>query len=1250
MQRLSLIITVLGLLVTTALGAQVPADTVPSGPPEIVRGTVTSDSAGPIVGASVIITRGPDRLVQQTTTDSAGRYSVRFDPGTGDYLVYVALPPYRSARRRVQRQGTERELVADFVLAVDVATLAAVRVQADRPVRANNNVGPTTVEAGSSERWADGVQGQLPPSVAGDLNALAGTMSGITMTGAGPSVLGAGPESNLTTLNGMGLNASQIPRAARTETRVTGATFDVTRGGFAGANIDVRLGPGSRNYQRRNGFVTLDPQAFQFTDRTGRALGARNGGARGSFGADGELIRRALTYNVAFDLGRTTSDAVSLFDADREALRRAGVSPDSVARLALVAGPMGLPAPLANNLRQRTSFAWLGRIDDTRDTMQTRALTSYVGYSRDAALGVGPLTARVAGAERDETTYGAQLTLGRYFGDGDRILNETRAAASRTSASTTPYAQLPGATVLVRSPAGDGGAEVDVSSLSIAGAPNLASEEHRWTLEGANETIWNARGRRHRFKALLSGRMDGLDLESNANALGTFTYNSIEDLAAGRPSSFSRMLEQPARTGTAWNTAGAVAHQWFPSRWFNLIYGARVEMNGFGDAPAANPALEQALGVRTGFAPTRVHVSPRFGFTYTYNRDRENGTGMMNNQVGRFIRTPSGVVRGGIGEFRDMFRPGAVADAVASTGLPGSTSMLSCIGDAVPTADWETFATTPSAIPTQCLDGSSALAERAPSVTLLGEDYDAPRSWRASLDWSTNFGRWLVRLGGLASYDLNQPGTIDANFDAAPQLTLASEGNRPVFVSPAAIDPNSGAVSAAQSRVSDQFGRVAVRTSDLRGYGTQLSLGVAPDPFRFRNRYSFFWGTNYSWQQARRQYRGFDGAGFGDPREREWAPNANDARHVVVLTGGITHGNLGTVTLFSRLQSGLPFTPIVQGDVNGDGRGGDRAYVPAFTAQTDALADGLRALRENGSSAAAACLARYEGRVAERNGCRGPWTQTLNMQWRPPIPRRWMRRVTANVYLENVLGGVDQLVNGSNLRGWGAQAQPDPVLLVPRAYDPNGGAFRYDVNPRFADTRPTRSLFRTPFRLSIDFSIDLSVNYDLQQLRRALEPVRGPDRQWARRTADSVTAFYLQNTSSVHKLVMSESDSLFLSKAQYERLRVADSVFSAQVRGVYLPLGEYLASIGDRAPGKAEIDSVEAAQKAYWKVFWQQPEVADSVLTTTQRALLPMLQRMVAMPQRERENSQWRFGFPVSMLINPPPPQPRGGGRTIRTG
>ena len=1224
-----------------------------TGGPEVIRGRVTDDSTRALI-ATVTITRGPDRLVQSDTTDSAGNFRIRFEQGTGDYLVYVSAAGFNAARRRVQRQADEKEFVANFVLTSNVAQLEAVRISARRPARATNSITPTSLEVGAAERWVDGVAGQIPPTIVGDLNATASIMSNVTMTPTGFSVLGSGAESNLNTLNGMGLAANAIPRAARTETRVTGATFDPTRGGFAGANVDVRLGPGSRNIQRRNGFVTFDARALQFTDPLTRALGTTTAGFRASFGADGELIRRALTYNAAIDVGHNASDPATLISADADALLRAGVSPDSVARLVALATPIGVSLtgsgiPLN---RQQQSLTFLGRLDDTRDTMQTRALTSYLGYTRDGALGFGPLSAPSAGGERKERTLGAQLTLGQYVGEGGRILTETRLAASQVKSDVSPYRNQPAANVLVRSPTGDlnGG----ISGLTLGGGSFFSTNDNRWTVEGANETIWMAVGRRHRFKALLWGRADGLTQSGIPNSLGSYSFNSIADFAANRPSSFARTLAQPERIGSVWNTAAALAHQFAPSRFFNLLYGARVEADGFMDAPATNTELESALGVKTGAAPGRIHVSPRAGFTYTFNRDRDNGNGTNSSPVGRFYRTTVGVIRGGIGEFRDMLRPGILADASAATGLPGATSVLSCVGTAVPTPDWALFTSDPGSIPSQCRDGSGALGERAPAVTLIDPAYDVPRSWRASLDLNTNFHTLLLRISGLGSLDLQQPGIVDANFAGISRFNLASEANRPVFVSPSAIDPQSGSVSAAESRTSSLYGRVNSRVSDLRGYGGQLTFGVSPDVFKFRNKYSLVGSLGYTLQWSRRQFRGFDGAGFGDPREKEWAPGQNDARNVIVATAGISLPRVGTFTLFGRAQSGLPFTPQVQGDLNGDGRFGDRVFVPVFSGNMPAILNPqselsqLASLARSGSSTARVCLTATEGKVVGRNACRGPWTQSLNIQWRPQLPGKWGRRIVPNVYFQNVLAGVDQALHGSeNLRGWGSQTSPDPILFIPRSFDATTKQFRYDVNPRFADTRGTRNFGRDPFRIVIDFTMNLSVDFDLQELRRAVEPIKTPE-GWQRRSADSLAAFYLSNTSSIHKILMSESDSLFLSKAQMAALQKTDSVFSARVRAIFIPLGQFLATSNGNA-GKAEMDTVSKTQKLYWKIFWEQPEIAAEIVTPSQRELMPMFARMLQIPQKERENSQWQFGHPVKFSDKPgPPPVPGPGNVQIR--
>ena len=111
---------------------------------------------------------------------------------------------------------------------------------------------------------------------------------------------------------------------------------------------------------------------------------------------------------------------------------------------------------------------------------------------------------------------------------------------------------------------------------------------------------------------------------------------------------------------------------------------------------------------------------------------------------------------------------------------------------------------------------------------------------------------------------------------------------------------------------------------------------------------------------------------------------------------------------------------------------------------------------------------------------------------------------------------------------------------------------------------------------------------------------------------------------------------LFLSPAQVSALRKADSVFSARIRAIYVPLGQFLAQ-GQGGAGKSELDSVQTTQKEYWKIFWEQPEIADSIVTSSQKELFPMMKSIVSVPKRDREHSQWQFGHPVTFADKPKP-------------
>jgi hypothetical protein len=171
-------------------------------------------------------------------------------------------------------------------------------------------------------------------------------------------------------------------------------------------------------------------------------------------------------------------------------------------------------------------------------------------------------------------------------------------------------------------------------------------------------------------------------------------------------------------------------------------------------------------------------------------------------------------------------------------------------------------------------------------------------------------------------------------------------------------------------------------------------------------------------------------------------------------------------------------------------------------------------------------------------------------------------------------------------------------------------------------------------------NVRLHTDFKIQSLRRAIEPVK-TGAGWARRSEDSLTALYLSRTSSVHRVLIDQSDSLFINTDQLAKLRAADSVFSERVRAIYRPLARYLATFDGKVVSRAAVDSADVADKAYWKVFWEQPEIADPILTPTQRDLMELLKGLLATSPKSRLNSRWFFGGSVPLVHTPAvPPKP----------
>ena len=540
------------------------------------------------------------------------------------------------------------------------------------------------------------------------------------------------------------------------------------------------------------------------------------------------------------------------------------------------------------------------------------------------------------------------------IGSGD-----VRSGVTLQHNSSNPYLQLPDGRVLVTSALDDG--TTGVTPLAFGGNSSMHSDTRQVTWESLAELqLFPASFARHRVKVSADSRLDTYRQDLVGNQLGAFAFNSLADLAANTPASFTRTLNAPLRTGGEWNGYAALGDLWRATQNLQVIYGARLEGNAFTSAPAFNPAVESTFGARTDAAPTALHVSPRFGFTL----NRPGGAGK-----------PAGSIRGGIGEFRNLLDPTLLAAPSVTTGLPGGLTRVTCIGSAVPTPDWSSYESAISNIPTNCLGAPVAsFSDGAPNVQMVSPSFRPQRSWRGNLSWTSSlWGRSVYVIEGISSLNLDQPSGIDLNFSGAQQFTTADEG-RPVFAKASSIVPTTGAVSSVDARVSNAFGRVSSSVSDLRSYTDQLRLSFRPDlgPAGRYFRDPTLW---YVLSDTRSQQRGFSSSTFGDPARAHgaaatstcgtssrfkpsfgrWGPSqARDSFSMAICSRGFplhADGRVGRERRWSGQRSRLHFRPSRMSDT--------------------VLASGLRQLQSSSSKNVRECISQQIGHPAGRSSVRG---------------------------------------------------------------------------------------------------------------------------------------------------------------------------------------------------------------------------------------------------------------------------------------
>ncbi|MEO8575589.1 MAG: TonB-dependent receptor [Gemmatimonadales bacterium] len=1219
---------------------------------DVIRGRVTGPDSAGIDGVTITVTSISGNVSRTARTDKNGRFTVTFPSGDGDYMVAFAAMGFAAKRFEVKRNADEEILVADTRLARVGAVLDPVKVTAERQKVQRNE--PAAPDIGGTERPL--TNSAVPANLMGDLAAMAASLPGVQSvpgqdgSADGYSVLGLGADQNNTTLNGMQFGGSSLPRDAAVSSSVITSPYDVSRGGFSGAQMSLRTRSGS-NFLTRGMSLNVDAPQLQWSDRVGQSLGQEYTNVSLGGTVSGPLKYDRAFYNASYQLGRRANDLQTLLNTNSSGLQALGVASDSVARLLSILNTARVPLSVGDAPGNRIgdSGSLFGSFDfapPSSTSGQALNISFNGGWTKQNPASGFALELPAHSGERTSWRGGVQARQNMYFGVG--ILSETSLGISASRSESTPFLEMPTGTVRVNSTLDDGSS--GVQSLIFGGSQSLNSAQTTNSFGLLNQSSWFSTNNKHRLKLTSELRRDGSVQEQASNLLGTFSFNSLADLQAGRPATFSRMLGSRRRDVSQVVGGLALGDSWRKTDNLQIQYGVRLDGNKFLDNPAFNQALETALDVKNDELPNRLYVSPRLGFSWTYGRAP---------QIAGFdgaARGPRAVLRGGIGVFQNTPSTGLVGTALDNTGLPSGVQQLTCIGSATPVPDWNAYATNTSSIPSRCADGTTGtvFSSAAPNVSFFSDKFVAPKSVRSNLQWSGSIlkNRFSTQVEGTYSLNLNQSGPLDLNFSGVSRFVLPGEDNRAVYVQPSSIVSATGATTPLDSRISQAFTRVSELTSNLKSESRQVSVRLSPATFST----SLSWSLSYVYSNVREQFRGFSST-VGDPFDVAWGRSSFDSRHQVVYNVGYNFFDFVRVNWFGQFRSGSPYTPMVASDINGDGYANDRAFVPTLADADPAVASSMKSLLDNSTSEARKCIESQLGALAKRNSCQGPWFSNASMSISfNPVKVRMPQRATLSFQLSNPLGAADLLMHGSNdLRGWGQPTIPDQQLLYVRGFDPQARKYKYEVNQRFGSSNQAFGAFRVPVTLTAMMRFDVGPTRERQMLTQQLD--RGRRTQGTKVPEQLLKAIY-GNGGMPNPLgtILRQQDSLHLTGPQADSLATLNRTYTIRNDAVWAPLAKYFADLPNGYDKDIAYSKYMIARRATIDLLAQLAPHIKGLLTPEQRRKLPPFVASYLEPRYLASIRSGTAGFTSSGMFGGAPVMgdftmavgaPSGGGQSV---
>ncbi len=1127
-----------------------------------------------LASATAAYAQTPTRLVVRI----AALDSATGAPISGDVLVQQVVSGATLARG-VVRDGRARIIVpstdSSFLLTIRGIGFVRYRAELDRrqlvtlpPVLLRRSTGQLARVTVVSRRQGPPpsyefdpqplVTGGVLPSVSsiapgerGDIASQLATAAGVVLVNqgdgaAGVSAFGAATSQNAVTLGGMPVAATTVPRTAPLISRIETSTYDVANTGFGGVQFATSLVQGG-TLPIGSILISLNPPDGGLPGAAGRAV---NGAQLGA-GVSGPLPGRYQYFSVH---GQVSQSVVGR-DRWRDRINPgvlSGIEPWLLRRNIPAAG---------GDSPARTSAAVVARLDRARPGGWTLSLQSLANLTR--------LDGLVTGANRlpstaQDLSFNAFATVADIAGPVGSWLSRSKIAVNHqawTSAASTSYPA-----VSLRLPV-DGSTEVGLLAGGGQGG-EVRAQTASVHLQQAFERFAGQRGE-HRLKVVGELYSGTSSQETAFDRAGLYTLRTSSDTSGLFAASYQRNLGTTTSRLPILKWAAGVGDAWQPTARMRIEGGIRVDgtmipRSGAGAAPSLFPVSGAIL------------TGPRLGAEWALGR-REARIGDLSGGARATLR---------VGVARLVATPGAEAwTPLAQVASPDAATVL-CTGSSIPSPPWGTVGVTPGGecVTTPSTEGMPRWEGRPIAGT-------ADRLLSGVTWWGGPFST-AVAMNVALSRHSGERVTRDANLRAEPVWRNAEEGDRAMYAGPEAWDPASSRVPLLASRADVTQGWIWRSSAAGVSEAAVWSLSISP---RKVGAGLPNWFVQYSLGRGRERRGGWDASTAGDPRNFDWMPSSTLPRHAVVGFLQLPIASWATLSANLVTTSGAGFTPVVLGDVNGDGASNDRVSTAVWRALPPASTAALTRQWP--------CLS-SRGPFFSPNGCANGWTArssaTLVLDGRVVgLPAR----STVTVVASNIQTAVAPAVFGSRADRILTVGPRNPFLLVPTGFDPATQRFRYRVNEDFGRSLVGPTEFSAPFSLGVEVRLP-AFGGPLTQLQRRVAAGASPTtlRQlWATSASPSLA-----------QMVAVYADSLLLTPAQRAATDGAIRAYRAERDSLF--------SMAARAPGGIVVKTLN---EALWDAASRVSRSLESVLTPDQWALFaPIIQGLVseaAMVRARRE-------------------------------